>query len=336
MENIKKICIFCGRTNLDTTFNREHIIPSSVGGNFYLDDCVCKICNSYLGGKVDSEILLPPDILNAFDKLNIKHHKDGIVNRNYEITGKTEDDLEFKFGKAKSGKIIFPAQKMPDDSLIVPEKDYKKNIENHIKRDKRIKDSGVSDDYIIQKTKELISLYDKLKPGEKVKFTDLGITLLKRSDKPKTTLTPKRQANLLPLISKIAYEFIFFVGGPMIFKDENIEIQEQLVDSINTGEPAHNLFFTREQSSEDDYKYLHYIMLEFNPGFTIVRVIFFGNIQFMIMLKPFTQEFKDNIESHIKMKDINRFSYQQVLDKPSKSFWVDTNHGEKTCVAWID
>lgn len=334
-NKIKQICIFCGKTDKEVSFNREHLIPQSIGGKLYLDDCVCSLCNSFLGTKIDSEILKMPEILNAFESLNIKHDKDGILNRNYEITGSTDDNLELRYGKIIKNKLIFPAQKLPDGSIIVPEKEYPKKLIEMVKKDKRLKEAGLSEMFINQKLKELIDKYNKSNVGEKTVSPELGITLLKRYEIPKPNFNPKKKANILPLVSKIAYEFLFFIGGALFFKDENIKIQEQLIESINSGKPEKGLVFSRENPSFNTYKFLHFIFLEFYPNFAIIRVVFFGHLQFMVLVNKLSDEYKENIEIHVGIKNIRSIMFQQVLDKPSKSFWIQKDDDSWQNIFWI-
>lgn len=47
-----RTCTFCQSQGPDTTFDREHVIPRSIGGRLFLDDFVCKPCNGWLGADV--------------------------------------------------------------------------------------------------------------------------------------------------------------------------------------------------------------------------------------------------------------------------------------------
>lgn len=96
------VCIFCARTDRDIDFNREHIIPLSVGGTLLLDKSVCIECNSKLGTHVDSELPKLPDLLRAFDALEIPHDHEGILNRHYDISGEAETDETRRKGESRS------------------------------------------------------------------------------------------------------------------------------------------------------------------------------------------------------------------------------------------
>lgn len=89
----------------------------------------------------------------------------------------------------------------------------------------------------------------------------------------------------------------------------------------------------REKPDLDDYKFLHYIFLEFYPNHTIIRVVFFGYIKYMILAKKMSSEIVANLEKHTGLQGITCLSYQQILDEPSKSFWIDTIDGEKKHIA---
>lgn len=51
-----KKCIICKKIKNDNEFNKEHIIPESIGGSLTIDN-VCKTCNSKLGEEIDSKII---------------------------------------------------------------------------------------------------------------------------------------------------------------------------------------------------------------------------------------------------------------------------------------
>ncbi len=88
--NHSKACIFCSRTDLETNFSDEHIIPESIGGRLVLDQ-VCAECNSGLGHDVDPEILKIPEVLKALEYLDIPHAREGILRSYYNIEGETQD-----------------------------------------------------------------------------------------------------------------------------------------------------------------------------------------------------------------------------------------------------
>ncbi|ACC85454.1 HNH endonuclease [Nostoc punctiforme] len=46
-------CIICKQDKPNENFSEEHIFPDSIGGNIKLN-CVCKLCNDFLGHSVDS------------------------------------------------------------------------------------------------------------------------------------------------------------------------------------------------------------------------------------------------------------------------------------------
>lgn len=50
-----KQCIICKQLKEENEFNKEHIIPESIGGSLTIKD-VCKECNSKLGNTIDKEI----------------------------------------------------------------------------------------------------------------------------------------------------------------------------------------------------------------------------------------------------------------------------------------
>ena len=81
------VCIFCLGNSANKDFNREHIIPDSLGGTLYADDLVCESCNSTLGHSVDHELLRVPAILTAMDELGVPYDRKGILRSYYKKDG---------------------------------------------------------------------------------------------------------------------------------------------------------------------------------------------------------------------------------------------------------
>jgi hypothetical protein len=328
------VCIFCARTNNEVQFHREHIIPQNIGGNLYLDNAVCVGCNSKLGAHIDAETLKKPDILKAFEVLNIPHDRDGILNRHYKIMGKIED-IELRFGKVRGQEYSFPKQRLTDGSLITPEHDYFAALKQGVDRDKRLREAGLSKQGIKERLEELRRLYEQAKPGDEVAYPELGLMLRKRSDEISINIAPREQANIQPLIAKIAYEIMFFCGGQEFFSIENLDLQQQLLTSIDQKEIQKGINVMRVEPTIKEFRPVHLIRLEVPNYVTIVRVAFFGHIEYVLTAKPLSRAFVDNLKEKLKIDDLYALDYQQELDKPTKSFWTVAENGKVNCIAVV-
>jgi hypothetical protein len=109
-------CIFCFRS---TDFTREHVIPDAVGGSLFLDNTVCRRCNSWLGTNVDVELAKLPETLDAFEALGIPYDRDRMINRHYEVVG-SAGDVKVQ-GRLTSDGFRFHPQPTADGSMIFPE-----------------------------------------------------------------------------------------------------------------------------------------------------------------------------------------------------------------------
>lgn len=89
----KRFCIICGKEKNKTEFNKEHIIPESLGNKSLYFYNLCKDCNSKLGTKVDK--YLTDSFFGLIERnLNkIKSKKGIIIN-------------PFKEGRDEEGRII--------------------------------------------------------------------------------------------------------------------------------------------------------------------------------------------------------------------------------------
>jgi hypothetical protein len=332
MIDFKAMCIFCGRTDNDVKFNREHIIPENVGGTLFLDDAVCVDCNSNLGTRVDSETLKLPDILKAFEKLNIPHDKDGILNRHYNVTGQL-GDIELKFGRVQDNDFVFPPQRLADGSLMTPEENYFNSIEKVAMRDTRLQEAGLSLQQIRDELESLRRSYENARGGDIVDCPRLGMAVRKHSDQLHIEVAPRNKANISPLIAKIAYEMLFVCGGPEWFGKENAELRHLLLDSIDTMEIQRGVFVMRAEASMADYAPIHLIRLEPHSGLTILRVVFFGHIEYVLTARPLSNDFVSSLKRSLQTDNLRAIVYQQQLDKSVKSFWTVTDDGEIKCIA---
>lgn len=328
------VCIFCARTNKDVLFNREHIIPDNIGGTFFIDNAVCSKCNSTLGTHIDAEILKLPDILTAFDVLGIQHDRDGILNRNYNITGKTHD-VELRFGKTNGRAFSFPSQRCPDGSLITPERDRFALLNQIISRDKELRVTGITEQEIEHMLGGLRQRYEQAQDDEFVECLELGLKLRKLVGPSSVDIAPKVKANIEPLIAKIAYEVMFFCGGEEFFIKANPELRLQLLTSIDKQEMQRDIFVMRVEPVIKEFSPVHLIRLEFPDYITIIRVVFFGRIEYVLVTKPLSRVFADNLKRNLRIDDLYAIDFQQELYKSTKSFWAVTTNGKGHCIATI-
>ncbi len=56
MESVKKTCIFCNKLKAEKAFNKEHVIPETIGGKYTVDS-VCRECNEKLGKEIDTPLV---------------------------------------------------------------------------------------------------------------------------------------------------------------------------------------------------------------------------------------------------------------------------------------
>lgn len=332
MIDFKAMCIFCGRTDNDVKFNREHIIPKNLGGTLFLDDAVCVDCNSKLGTRVDAETLKLPDVLKAFAKLNIPHDGDGILNRHYNVTGQLED-IELKFGKVQDNDFLFPPQRLADGSLITPEQNFFTSLEKVAMRDIRLQEAGLSLQQIRDDLEGLRRSYENARGGDVVDCPRLGIAVRKHTDQLRIEVAPRNKANVNPLIAKIAYEMLFVCGGAEWFSKENSELRRLLLDSIDTMEIQRGIFVMRVEPSMADYAPVHLIRLEPHSGLTILRIVFFGHIEYVLTARPLSSDFMSSLKRLLQTDNLRAIVYQQQLDKSMKSFWTVTDDGEIKCIA---
>ena len=319
----QRVCIYCTRTDKETAFSREHIIPQNIGGSLFFDDCVCRVCNSRLGANVDVEIMKFPEVIDAFENLAIPYDKFGIIKRYYNIIGSV-DGLEL-LGRLTKRGVEFPPQNMPDGSLVAPEKEFADLLVKSLSRDSDVVRTGMSPEKIKTEMQKLLEAYANANPGQTVHSARLRRNLVKRSGKVKIKLTARSRPRVDPLIAKIAYEFLFLLGGRHLFENENAETCGLVRDAI-AGKSVQRLSVERLQSDNTAYQPLHIVYLKNESNFLCVRILFFYSIYFVLVAPRVSPvifaELSDKINTTVA-----GIGFQQSLDRNAKAFWAVMEDG---------
>ena len=108
-----KTCIICKKNKNENQFNKEHILPESIGGSLTIDN-VCKSCNTKLGNEIDSKIindfLIKGEIVG--NKIKNKKNKEKILfetlisNKNPQIKLNAKREKNGKFKKWESNTSL--------------------------------------------------------------------------------------------------------------------------------------------------------------------------------------------------------------------------------------
>ena len=123
-----------------------------------------------------------------------------------------------------------------------------------------------------------------------------------------------------PLIAKIAYEFLFLLGGRYLFEDENADTCDSLLDAI-AGKRPQKVNILRLQPDDKGYQPVHIVHLKNESNFLFVRVLLFGSIYFALISPRVTPViFAERSE---KMRTtVAGVEFQQRLDRNAKAFWA--------------
>lgn len=106
MENKMKQCIICKEWKNESEFNKEHIIPESIGGSLIIDN-VCKECNNKLGNTTDNilteNFLIKGELVRR--KIKNKNNKEQVLFS--KLTNISNPKIKLKPKKDKeTGKFI--------------------------------------------------------------------------------------------------------------------------------------------------------------------------------------------------------------------------------------
>lgn len=317
-----KACIFCLRTDLKTAFSEEHIIPESIGGRLVLDQ-VCTYCNNVLGHDVDPEILKIPDVLKALEHLDIPHDREGIIRSYYNIEGETPNGTR-KVRATKEGFEPLP-QRMPDGSILTPDSRVIDDLRKRVERDERLVQAGLTKEEIEAEISALISAYEKCKPGDEVDWPALGLKLKRHQEKPIIRIQSKTRPQIRRFLSKVCYEFLFFMGGRNLFL--NPQVYQPLYNTIQGNNREGFPFLTPIDAPDSEYKPVHVIEVLTKRGLTDVYFIFFGRIAYLITLPLLRFNFFESIGQHYNISHMIGIHFQQPITEDI-GFWGVSEEGE--------
>ena len=99
-----KKCIICKKTKNNNEFNKEHILPESIGGSLTIDN-VCESCNSKLGEEIDSKIindfLIKGKIVG--NKIKNKKNKEKVLFE--KLTSNKDPQIKLNAKRGKNGEF---------------------------------------------------------------------------------------------------------------------------------------------------------------------------------------------------------------------------------------
>lgn len=99
-----KKCIICKKIKNNEEFNKEHIIPESIGGSLTIEN-VCKECNNKLGKEIDSKIiddfLIKGQIVG--NKIRNKNNKEKVLFE--KLISNNNPKIKLKAKRVKNGKF---------------------------------------------------------------------------------------------------------------------------------------------------------------------------------------------------------------------------------------
>lgn len=99
-----KKCIICKKIKNSNDFNKEHVIPESIGGSLTIDN-VCKACNSKLGKEIDSKITNDFLIKGNTVKNKIKNKKNKEKVLFEKLTSNKNPKIKIRAKRGKNGKF---------------------------------------------------------------------------------------------------------------------------------------------------------------------------------------------------------------------------------------
>jgi hypothetical protein len=320
-----KVCIFCLRTDDEVKFDREHIIPESIGGTFFMDDMVCKHCNNKLGSEVDCEILKVFDVLKAMDTLQIPYNRNGILRSYYELHLVSEKQQRFR-ASASDGGLRLLTQDLPDGSRVVLGHDgFENTLKKTLHRDETLIKAGFKPKHIDRLLEEMLVRYKSSDIDEEVRCDELGLVLVKRSDSLQGEIQPKSKANAERVAAKMFFEWMFFCFGNRFVECASWSEKLHSVVYYGSSFPCIHLF--RSEPPDSTFRKTHYIYVLVLPAFTKAVVGLFGAIEYTLITPPIDPAVLEELTKTHNISNVIGVAYEQDLEKPAKRFFLLCSDG---------
>ena len=317
-------CIFCRRSSVDVEFDREHVIPQSVGGALVLTGAVCKGCNGTLGREVDHHLLAVPDIFDAMDELDIPFNRDGVLKKYY--TAKlVSGDESFKAG-FRNGEVSLIPQNRPDGSRIVPEgEDLWGGVRKTVVRDPSVVAAGIGENQREALLIDLRARYDATSADQEVKCPELGLKLVKRSDALEPDVELKSPPGPERAVAKAAFEFLWLVLDGRLLRCA--PWSEDLMAFVHRGETSPRIQVFRSMPQDPTIRPVHYLLFTFEEHLTRVVLGLFGGIEYQVIAPSVDSSVLQGLTGKDVEGEIIGVAYEQNLENPSRRFFLLAEDG---------
>lgn len=219
-----KKCIICKKIKADNEFNKEHIIPESIGGSLTTEN-VCKDCNNRLGIEIDSKIaddfLIKGNVVG--NEIKNKKNKEKVLFD--KLTSNKNPQIKIKAKREKSGKF----KNWETNTSLKTSPENKKSHLIHYDANKN-KEEVVKD---IEK--QFKRKYDKVLSEDEIE--QIKYKMKNEYEQPKIEFNFRAKIDFKKLsreFIKIAYESAHYLLGEKYFDDEiGEELRKSLFEEDN-------------------------------------------------------------------------------------------------------
>lgn len=318
-----KYCVLCLNEISQDDFSREHIIPSSIGGQIFSDEILCKKCNNDIGSAIDSKVFKHREIIELAEQFELIQDSSKYYGSAFNINIEAEGH-ELR-GYIKKG-IVYPTpQKVTEDHFIVPDEITKDTLGKLVNRDKRY--NHLSEKEKTQAINNLLQRYVETDSGSIIESKELGIHLKKGLMGDKVTFVSKETSDpLVPVFIKIFYEWLSIIAYGSFFNSGRLF--SGLRKYLATGNLENGLSVFRLNEYREA-KTLHCVIIEFDTDSTTCLISLFSKVTYQIIAPPIDLGF---IESHKKNYNLDSFCGVHIEDNfgtGHKGIWIIDEKGNR-------
>lgn len=318
-----RICIFCQDRGRPLEFSREHVIPESIEGQLVICNSVCIECNSKLGSHVDVQIQREPSIIEALNTMGRHAQIERVLRHNFTTLMESPAGTKL-IARCVEGTVAPIPQPHPFYSMIYPENEARRILNKKV--DRAVRDGRLSSEEAAIENNRFAGWENTARPGDTFD-TALGPSIKIHREPFRVVHKAKEKARTRKLIAKMAYEFMFLLGGHSFLQDN---VFSALRDCINEPSPhVSPVFCERIQATESALPTLHHsiLFMRQKSGRPLVVVGFYGSVQYLLTIsEPLPLGFFDALSKMTRCAQIEGVKYVYSIEDKIHALWMLTPH----------
>ena len=190
--------------------------------------------------------------------------------------------------------------------------------------------------YSREEVENLINRIKKAPVGEAVYHKSQKQYFKKQESKPVTVSMEPREFSFRRLFSKIAYEFLWFIGANIFLR--RVDLADPLKALSYSGVECEDIKIIRVKPRVNEYDWFHAITIYDSPLSLLLHVTLFGFVEYMVLVPDKLNLFQEIATLYGKVcevENIQGFDYQQSVNENKDGLRIllpDDDYKDVSCL----